>query len=303
MKQIIVIVGPTGVGKTKMGIALAKEYNGEIISGDSMQIYRGMNIGTAKASVAQREGIFHHLIDIKDPQESYSVMEFQKGVRSCIDTIWKQHKVPIIVGGTGLYIKAALYDYSFEEMSQSNHTFHTHDNAQLYEYLQQIDPESAQTLHPNNRQRVLRAIEIYEATGKKKSDIIANQQHTCLYDVIFIGLTQDRPILYRTINERVESMLLAGLEEEVRQLVKQGCNEDMQSMKAIGYKEWFAYFRGMQTKEQTKELIQNHSRKYAKRQYTWFRNQLPVRWYTISEETFCTTKQHIIDAIEKKDNL
>jgi tRNA dimethylallyltransferase len=302
MKPVIVIVGPTGVGKTKMGVALAKAMNGEVISGDSMQIYRGMDIGTAKVTESEMEGIVHHLIDIKDPKESYSVKDFQTIVRSLMQDVHARNKVPIIVGGTGLYIKAALYDYEFEETS-TNHEiyqqrFITYDNEQLYAYLKNIDEVSAQELHPNNRQRVLRAIEIFETTGIKKSDIIAKQQHTCLYNATFIGLTMERELLYERINQRVDIMITEGLEQEVRSLYRKGYTADLQSMKAIGYKEWVAYFNNLQTKEETIALIKKNSRNYAKRQYTWFKNQVPVTWFSVSLKYFEKTIQMVLEAIK-----
>lgn len=302
MKKIIVIVGPTAVGKTNMGIALAKKYNGEIISGDSMQVYKKMNIGTAKVTRNEMAGIVHHLIDIKEPDETYSVKEFQETVRLLINEIKNRGKLPIIVGGTGLYIKAALYDYEFEE-STSDHEqykikFVDYDNHQLHQYLEAIDQDTAKELHPNNRQRVLRAIEIFETTGVKKSAVIASQQHTCLYDVKFIGLTMERKELYQRINGRVDTMLQEGLEQEVTALYRQGYTSDLQSMKAIGYKEWFAYFNKDQSREDTVELIKKHSRNYAKRQYTWFKNQLPVEWFTSNLNNFKETKEKVIINIE-----
>lgn len=302
MKKVIVIVGPTGVGKTKMGVALAKHFNGEVISGDSMQIYKDMNIGTAKVTAMEMENIVHHLIDIKEPNESYSVKDFQNTVRPLIDSIHERNLVPIIVGGTGLYIKAALYDYEFEETT-SNHKmykerFASYDNQQLHLYLQEIDQKAAEELHPNNRQRVLRAIEIYETTGTKKSDIIASQQHTCLYDAKFVGLTLDRDMLYNRINKRVDEMIKEGLEKEVEELIKKGYTSDMQSMKAIGYKEWFAYFNKSQSKEETLELIKKNSRNYAKRQYTWFKNQMPVTWFTVDLLDFDKTVTEVVKEVK-----
>ena len=303
MKKVIVIVGPTGVGKTKLGIALAKEYNGEIISGDSMQIYRGMNIGTAKVGAQEMEGVVHHLIDIKDPDETYSVKEFQDMVRDVIDTIHFRGKLPIIVGGTGLYIKAALYDYEFKETTSNSikykSKYETLDNYQLHQYLQSFDSKTAAQLHPNNRQRILRAIAIYETTGTKKSDILASQKHTCLYDASFIGLTIERDILYQRINDRVDEMIDTGLEKEVTSLYEKGYNKNLQSMKAIGYQEWFAYFDNMQSKEDTIALIKKKSRNYAKRQYTWFKHQVPVTWFTVNLEQFEKTIHEVIQAIKK----
>ena len=224
MEKVIVIVGPTGVGKTKMGVALAKYFNGEVISGDSMQIYKTMDIGTAKVTVAEMEGVKHHLINIKEPTESYSVKDFQDEVRLKIKEISSRGKLPIIVGGTGLYIKAALYDYEFGE-SQMDHQeyvnkYQDHTNEQLYDLLLKIDEASAKELHPNNRQRVLRAIAIYESTGVKKSETLAKQNHELIYDARFIGLTLERDVLYERINQRVDLMMEQGLYQEIEKLMK-----------------------------------------------------------------------------------
>lgn len=303
MKKVIVIVGPTGVGKTKLGISLAKECNGEVISGDSMQIYKGMDIGTAKVSKQEMDGVVHHLIDIKEPNETYSAKEFQDMVRNLIDIIHAQGKLPIIVGGTGLYIKAALYDYTFKETSSNyieyKNKYQNLDNYQLHQLLQSYDSDTATQLHPNNRQRILRAIEIYETTGMKKSDILASQQHTCLYDATFIGLTIERDVLYQRINDRVDQMINNGLEKEVTSLYKKGYTANLQSMKAIGYQEWFSYFKNTQSKEDTIALIKKKSRNYAKRQYTWFKHQVPVTWFTVDLQHFEKTIQEVIEAIKK----
>ena len=254
MKKVIAVCGPTAVGKTRMGVSLAEALHGEVISGDSMQIYRTMDIGTAKATPEEMQGIIHHMIDIKNPDETFSVSEFQKEVRHYIDTI----DMPIVVGGTGLYIKGALYDYTFEE-TESKHDeikakYAHYTNEELHQYLASFDPQSAQDLHPNNRQRVLRAIEIYEESGKRKSDILEAQEHKPVYDIYFVGLTLPRPVLYERINKRVDLMIEKGLEEEVRTIYDSGLSRNAQSMKAIGYKEWFDYFEGLKSKEEIIEV-------------------------------------------------
>ncbi|WP_249028767.1 tRNA (adenosine(37)-N6)-dimethylallyltransferase MiaA [Tannockella kyphosi] len=302
MEKVIVIVGPTSVGKTKLGVELAKEFNGEVISGDSMQVYRTMDIGTAKVTKEEAQGIVHYLIDIKDPKESYSVKEFQEQVRFYIQDITSRGKLPIIVGGTGLYIKAALYDYTFEE-SETDHEAYTkkfeeYSNEQLHQYLQTIDENSAKELHPNNRRRIVRAIEIFETTGITKSENHEKQEHVCLYNALFIGLTLPRDVLYQRIDQRVHVMMENGLEKEVEQLIDAGMQREDQSMKGIGYKEWFDYIEDKQSLEQTVSLIQQHSRNLAKRQYTWFKNQFEMYWITICIENFEQTikeaKQYII---------
>lgn len=302
MNKVLVVIGPTSVGKTKMGVALAKHFNGEVISGDSMQIYKGMDIGTAKVTESEMEGIRHHCIDILEPYENYSVKDFQTQVRKTIDDIVSRGKVPIIVGGTGLYIKAALYDYEFSETEDNHDEFrkkYSHlNNDELYDYLKTIDEQSALELHPHNRQRVLRAIEIYEQTGKRKSDIVNSQQHICLYDAYFIGLTMERELLYQRINHRVDLMRQEGLEKEVYQLYQSGLKRENQSMKAIGYKEWFDYFDGLISCDEVYENIKKHSRQYAKRQYTWSKNQFPVHWYDVCLDCFENTVKKVIEDIE-----
>lgn len=298
MEKVIVIVGPTSVGKTKMGVELAKRINGEIISGDSMQVYKMMDIGTAKVTKEEMENIPHHLIDIKNPDESYNVKEFQESVRYWIKDIISRGKIPIIVGGTGLYIKAALYDYEFDETEIDHDVFKErfkdYTNEQLYQYLMEIDEKTAHTLHFNNRQRVLRAIEIYELSGQKKSDILEKQEHVLLYDVCFVGLTIDREKLYERINERVDIMDKLGLEEEVYQLYQKGYHSKMQSMKAIGYKEWFDYFDHHISKIEVLEKIKKNSRNYAKRQYTWFRNQFDMNWFDVCLDDFSITVNEVL---------
>lgn len=302
MTRVIVVIGPTSVGKTKMGVELAKKLNGEIISGDSMQIYKHMNIGTAKVTPLEMENIPHHCIDILEPTDEYSVKDFQDAVRFQIEDISSRGKTAIIVGGTGLYIKAALYDYEFSETKDDHETFRNkykdYDNEKLYKHLQFIDEKSAAELHPNNRQRVLRAIEIYEQTGQRKSEIVDQQQHVCLYDAYFVGLTLERDILYQRINQRVDVMKESGLETEVRKLYDQGLKRSHQSMKAIGYKEWFDYFEGLITQEEVYENIKKHSRQYAKRQYTWFKNQFDVHWYDVDLQCFSRTVESVLKDIQ-----
>ena len=297
MEKVIVVIGPTSVGKTKMGVALAKKLNGEVISGDSMQVYRQMDIGTAKVTIEEMEGVTHHCIDILDPKDQYSVHDFQQTVRKQIIKITNRGRVPIIVGGTGLYIKAALYDYTFSEMENNhdeiNKKYKDYTNEQLYAHLKQIDEESAKILHFNNRRRVLRAIEIYEQTGQKKSEMINEQEHICLYDAYFVGLTLPRELLYERINLRVDLMMKNGLQGEMESLIKQGLTRENQSMKAIGYKEWFDYFEGKCDLNEVSENIKKHSRQYAKRQYTWFKNQFDVHWYDVCLENFSKTIEEV----------
>ena len=302
--DVLCIVGPTAVGKTRMSIELAKALNGEIISGDSMQIYRGMDIGTAKATLEERQGIVHHLIDEKNPDEPYSVAAFQQTVRAKIEEIKSRGKLPIIVGGTGLYIKSVLYDYEFAGESESKEVdemkYGHLSNEELHAKLAEIDEAGAKAIHPNNRKRVIRALEIYETSGIKKSEMIEKQEHKLIYDVCLIGLTDDRKVLYDRINQRVDKMYETGLVEEVEVLFKQGIPSDAQSIRAIGYKELYDYFNGLISLEESKELIKRNSRRYAKRQYTWFNNQMDVVWFDVDVKHFDVTIQEVLNYIQTK---
>ncbi|WP_110113022.1 tRNA (adenosine(37)-N6)-dimethylallyltransferase MiaA [Bacillus sp. CGMCC 1.16541] len=291
-QKVIVLIGPTAVGKTKLSIEIAKTFNAEIISGDSMQIYKGMDIGTAKITETEMEGIPHHLIDIKDPTESFSVAEFQTLVREKITQIHAKGKVPMIVGGTGLYIQSVIYDYQFaEDKKDSAIKWELEQLANikgidfLYEKLQKVDPESAKSIHKNNERRVIRALEVYEETGKKFSDYIKEQSHELIYDVILIGLTMDRETLYQRINQRVDMMMNEGLLQEVQGLYHKGVR-DTQSIQAIGYKELYAYLEEEVSLDEAVEQLKQNSRRYAKRQLTWFRNKMPVHWFDVTGDKF-----------------
>jgi tRNA dimethylallyltransferase len=288
-QKLLVLIGPTAVGKTKSSIELAKQFNGEIISGDSMQIYRGMDIGTAKIKEVEMEGIPHHLIDIKEPDESFSVADFQQLVRVKIAEISSRGKLPMIVGGTGLYIQSVIYDYQFSETgaddvvrSKLEERANAIGNEALHDELAKIDPESAALIHPNNVRRVIRALEIYQCTGKIMSEYQKEQQPDLLYDTALIGLTMDRDKLYERINTRVELMLEEGLIEEVGQFHKQGLR-DCQAIQAIGYKEIYDYLDGKTTLTEAVEMLKQNSRRYAKRQLTWFRNKMEVKWFDMTD--------------------
>ena len=302
--DVLCIVGPTAVGKTKMSIELAKQLNGEIISGDSMQIYRGMDIGTAKATMDERQGIPHHLIDEKNPDEPYSVAAFQQTVRAKIEEIKSRGKLPIIVGGTGLYIKSVLYDYEFAGESESkeiDEAKYGHlSNEELHAKLAAVDEAGAKDIHPNNRKRVIRALEIYETSGVKKSEMIEKQEHKMIYDACLIGLTDDRNVLYDRINKRVDTMYETGLVEEVKALFDQGIPAESQSIRAIGYKELYDYFKGFISLEESKELIKRNSRRYAKRQYTWFNNQMDVTWFKVDVQHFDKTVKEVLTYVQNK---
>jgi tRNA dimethylallyltransferase len=287
-KKLLVLIGPTAVGKTNLSIELAKKYNGEIISGDSMQIYKGMDIGTAKIKPEEMDGIPHHLLDIKDPNESFSVAEFQQLVREKIDEVHNRGKLPMLVGGTGLYIQSVIYDYQFSE-AVSDDEFRKNleklaeeqGNDVIHNMLKSVDPESAERIHANNLRRVIRALEIFHLTGKKMSEGQIEQERELLYEVALIGLTMDREKLYDRINLRVDLMMKEGLLEEVKSLHDKGLRE-AQSIQAIGYKEIYEYLDGKVTYEQAIENLKQNSRRYAKRQLTWFRNKMQVEWFDVS---------------------
>lgn len=286
MEKVIVIVGPTGVGKTKLSVEIAKQCNGEIISGDAYQIYKEMNIGTAKVKPEETQGIPHYLVNELSYHDDYNVKVFQEKGRAYIQKIINKGKVPIICGGTGLYIKALLYDYLFCEEEQDQTYFNhlqTLESEQLYEMLVAQDEKACETIHPNNRKRVIRAL-MMAHSGEKKSERLEKQQRTLLYDAYIIGLTMDREKLYERINARVDEMMSENLYEEVKQLVTTPQDFMKQSMRAIGYKEWENCFFNEQSKEETCELIKKNSRNFAKRQYTWFHHQMDVNWYDVSCE-------------------
>ena len=278
MKKVLVIAGPTASGKSGFAVAAAERFKGEIISGDSIQVYRGMDIGSGKVTPQEMKGIPHHLIDILDPKEPYSVSDFQKAAREKIEAV----SFPIICGGTGLYLKACLYDYVFEQEEQPSDREEQYDgldNEALYALLVKADPESAEKIHPNNRRRVIRALQIKERTGRAKSEIEAIQQHAPVYDFFIAGCTMERSALYEKINARVEMMFEAGLEQEVKNLLAKGVSFDDPAMKGIGYREFEPYFKGECGLAEVKAEIQKHSRNYAKRQYTWLNHQMPVNWF------------------------
>ncbi|MEH7884408.1 tRNA (adenosine(37)-N6)-dimethylallyltransferase MiaA [Bacillus sp. JJ1609] len=312
-QKLIVLIGPTGVGKTKLSIELAKHFNGEIISGDSMQIYKSMDIGTAKVTKEEMEGIPHHLIDIKEPDESFSTAEFQELVRTKIDEISLRGRIPMIVGGTGLYIQSVIYDYHFTD-APSDPSFRSklekeaeeHGPDFLHERLKAEDPESASRIHRNNVRRVIRALEIIHCTGKTAAELQENQSPELLYDTAIIGLTMDRELLYKRINLRVDLMLEQGLLEEVKYFYDQGLKE-CQSIQAIGYKELYDYFAGKINLEAAVEVLKQNSRRYAKRQLTWFRNKMNVEWFDMSvsndaEKKFAEISKFIEGKLEIKAN-
>lgn len=289
--MIICIVGPTGVGKTKLSIELAKKLNGEIINADSTQVYKYLDIATAKIKEEEKEGIPHHLFDIKNIDEDYTVYNYQLDSRKVIEDIIKKGKTPIIVGGTGLYIKASLYDYKFTEENVKT-DYSKYSNIELYNMLKSIDKNS--NIHINNRKRIERALNYYNNHHELISN---NKTDKLLYDVLFIGLTTDRNILYERINKRVEEMLKNGLLEEAKKIY----NTNIRSkavMTPIGYKELFPYFDKLKPLDECIELMKKNSRKYAKRQYTWFNNQMNVKWFNVDFNNFSNTVEEVIKYIK-----
>ena len=278
MKKVLVIAGPTASGKTSFSIELAKRLNTEIISGDSIQVYKGFDIGSGKVTEAEKEGVPHHLIDILEPGTQYSVKDFQKEARTLIDN---SSKPMIIAGGTGLYLKACLYDYVFntEEASPRNEKYDQYTNHELYEMLVERDPVQAEKIHENNRQRVLRSLTVLDNTGKRQSEIIDEQNHEPIYDFFIAGCTMAREELYERINLRVKMMIEKGLEQEVKGLLDKGITFEDPAMKGIGYREWADYFNGNLSITEVEALIARNSRRYAKRQYTWLNHQMPVHWF------------------------
>ena len=282
--MIIVVAGPTGVGKTKMSVALAKHYNGIVVNADSMQVYKELNIGTAKVTEEEKAGVPHYLFDIVDPKDMYTVYDYQKDLRNILDN--NKDKNIIIVGGTGLYIKAGLYNYEFEEETNNN-TYDEYTNEELLELVKKLDPET--DIHINNRKRLIRKL---NKKGEEKP------VDTLLYDAKFIGLTTDRDTLYDRINKRVDIMVKDGLIEEVKALYDKGIRSKA-IMTGIGYKELYDYFDGNITLDEALDLIKQRSRKYAKRQYTWFNNQMDIQWFDVDFDDFNNTINDVIDYLEK----
>ena len=282
--MIISIVGPTGVGKSKLAIEVALKVHGEIVNCDAFQIYKYLDIGTAKPSKEERELVPHHLFDYVEPDYPFSVYDYQVTLRNKIKELEEKNVPIILVGGTGLYLKASLYDFSLSKEEKIDMSKYLQmDNQTLHQELEKLDYEESLKIHQNNRKRVLRAIEICLSQGKKKSDIIMSQEHKLLYDVTFVGLTKPRDELYDLINKRVDLMFEQGLYLEVETLMKK-YDHSLRSFQAIGYKEIIQGIENHQSIEEIKELIKKNSRRYAKRQYTYFNHQLDVNWFMDKDE-------------------
>ncbi|PLT45805.1 tRNA dimethylallyltransferase [Paenibacillus pasadenensis] len=287
---LLVLLGPTAVGKTKLSLELAKAYGAEIISGDSMQVYRGMDIGTAKIRPEEMEGVPHHLIDIRDPRESYSAADFQEACSRLIPEIAGRGRLPFIVGGTGLYIESVCYGYRFSQAASDEsyraelQAFGEAQGAEaLHARLAAADPESAARLHPNDTRRVIRALEILHLTGETMSGQLAGQKKESPYELCLLGLTMDRAELYRRIERRIDLMMEEGLAEEVARLLASGVPDDAVAMQGLGYKELVPWLRGERSREEAAELLKRDTRRFAKRQLSWFRHMKDIEWIDAGE--------------------
>ena len=286
LKPLVILVGPTAVGKTAASIGLAKALNGEIISGDSMQIFKGLDIGTAKITKEEMQGVPHHLIDIKEPWETFSVAEFKRLADEAIADIHDRGKMPIIVGGTGFYINSVLYEYHFGEAdtdeayrAELEQYAEAHGNEALWNILQEKDPDSAAKLHSNDTKRVIRALEVLHVTGIPASERQSTvDKQTMRYNAVYIALNMPREVLYDRINRRVDIMIQDGLEAEVRNALANGVAQDALSMTSIGYRQMIQYFNEEISFDRAVELIKRDTRHFAKRQLTWFRHDPNIQW-------------------------
>lgn len=307
-KPLIVIAGPTACGKTDLSINLAEKIGGEIISGDSMQVYKLMDIGTAKPTAEETRGIPHFLIDELYPDEEYNVMIFQKKAKEYMKEIYDRGHIPIIVGGTGFYINALVYDNDFTEEESSSirdelyRIAETEGKEKLHDMLADIDVEYAQSIHPNNVKRVARAIEYYRLTGEKMSEHNKSaKEKESPYNTAFFVLNMDRQKLYERIDMRVDIMMENGLENEVRKLIDMGYSPELVSMQGLGYKEFIPYFNGEISLEKAVDDIKKYTRHFAKRQLTWFRRQTEGIWIDMTDGDKEKALSQIINEIEKRN--
>ena len=299
-RPLVILTGPTAVGKTALSVAFAKAINGEIISADSMQVYRNMDIGSAKVTKEEMEGVPHHLIDVLEPAEEFNVVLFQKMARQAAEEIESRGHIPILVGGTGFYIQALLYNIDFAENDEDRRLRRSLEEiakeqgaSALYEKLRAVDPESCEIIHANNVKRVIRAIEFYEKTGKKISAHNREQrQNISPYRFAYFVLNDDREKIYRQIDQRVDLMMERGLVEEVRALRAMGCSRGMVSMQGLGYKEILSYLEGEISQEEAVYLIKRDTRHFAKRQRTWFKREKEVTW--IEKNVFDYSSQNML---------
>ena len=306
-KPLIILTGPTAVGKTELSIKLARAINGEIISADSMQVYKHMDIGTAKIKQSEMGGIKHYLIDELSPHEDFNVVKFKEYAEKYMSEIYEKHKIPIIVGGTGFYIQAVLYGIDFEknEEDTSSTTSYRKElealaqekgSVYLHSMLLKVDPQSAQSIHPNNIKRVIRALEYYHQTGSKISNHNEEQRHKdSPYQFCYFVLNNKREILYNRIDMRVDDMIKQGLMDEVKQLLDMGCKKDMVSMQGLGYKEIISYLEGECTLEEAVYIIKRDTRHFAKRQLTWFKREKDVIW--VNKDQYNDDENKILEAM------
>lgn len=305
-KPLIILTGPTAVGKTKASIGLAKAVDGEIISADSMQVYRHMDIGSAKIKPEEMEGIPHHLIDVLEPDDEFHVVKFQELAKKAMREIWERGHIPIVTGGTGFYIQALLYDIDFDENEKEDVCrkeleayAREHGAEALHEKLALVDPASAEMIHPNNIKRVIRALEFYEQTGKRISEHNETQrQRESPYAFAYFVLTDDRAHLYERINRRVDQMIEEGLVNEVQALKDKGYTKQLVSMQGLGYKEILDYLDGNCTLEEAIYTIKRDTRHFAKRQLTWFKRERDVIW--INKQSFGYDAEQILDEMLSK---
>lgn len=290
-KPLIILTGPTAVGKTELSISLAKAVNGEIISADSMQVYRYMDIGSAKITQEEMQGVPHYLINILDPKEAFHVVSFQQYAKQYIKEIYQKGKIPILVGGTGFYIQSILYDIDFTE-ARENESIRLEleeiaaakGASYLHDQLKQVDEKAAFKIHENNVKRVIRALEFYKQTGQKISEHNkAQKQKESPYQFQYFVLTNHREILYERINKRIDQMISNGLVDEVKKLKEMGCTKDMVSMQGLGYKEILSYLNGETTLEEAIYILKRDTRHFAKRQLTWFKREKEVTWVPVYE--------------------
>ncbi len=297
---LVVLAGPTAAGKTELSLKLAEQIGGSIVSADSMQVYKGLDIGSAKIFPEEQRGIPHYLIDVLEPEEPFHVARFQTMAREAVQDILDHGRVPVLTGGTGFYIQAVVRDIDFSESSGASEIRDKWEKTALdrgaeyvHEKLAEVDPESAAVIHANNIRRVIRALEFYEQTGTTISCHNRTQHmRRPIWTTVYFVITDERSRLYDRINERVDEMMRNGLEEEVRRLAARGLTEENSSMKGIGYKEFFPYFRGEYTLERAVELIKQNTRHYAKRQLTWFRREPDAVW--INKKDFAYNEEEIL---------
>ena len=302
MKQpLIVLTGPTAVGKTSLSISLAKAVNGEIISADSMQVYKKMDIGSAKIRPEEMQGIPHYLVDVLEPEEEFHIVKFQQMAKKAMEDIYSRGKIPILVGGTGFYIQAVTKDIDFTEAQQENDyrkeleaLAEEKGGEHLHEMLRKVDPVSADAIHAHNVKRVIRALEFYHQNGSPISAHNEEQkQHESPYNLAYFVLNMPRELLYERIDLRVDQMMKEGLLEEVSRLKEEGCHRGMVSMQGLGYKEILAYLDGEYPLEEAVRVLKRDTRHFAKRQLTWFRREQEVTW--VNKDQFSYQEDQILD--------